>query len=132
MAKREPAPGKKPPAKRVRKPKRKMVHQALFTATFRENPNAHLKCTCNFPDGCDGSRLIGCVGCTPEPSDSPPRCVCEACAPHGVTGCQGCPNCLAAECAVCGKRDPSVTVIDGAQWTCSMECTRQSFAVAPL
>lgn len=117
-------------APRVRKPKAPPT--VSFVACFHENPRAGLKCSCVFPDKCDGAKLITCTGIYSSGS-SATECTCEACpsdvAEH-VNGCQGCENCLASVCTGCGKRDPSVPAVEGESWTCSPECTRKTFTVA--
>lgn len=122
------------PKKRARKPRPargKLIAEGVpFVAVFHENPRLALKCTCTFPDGCDGSRIIVCKGCDPAPGVIDPPCVCEACGAEGFTGCEGCENCNKAECASCGVRAVDVVAIDGETWTCSPECTRKTFTVA--
>lgn len=117
---------------RVRKRKPPLVS---FVARFHENERAGLKCSCTFPDKCDGSRLVTCTGNTVSGMtlEGSEKCECAACPPRlgeHVTGCLGCEVCEAAVCASCGKRDPSVLAIEGESWTCSPECTRKTFTVA--
>lgn len=112
---------------RVRKPK--APAQSEFVARFHENLRAAFECTCEFPDSCDGSRLIHCLEYS---TTNGSKCDCPACpedtAEH-VTGCAGCEQCLAAVCAGCGKRDVAVRAVEGESWTCSQECTRKTLTV---
>ena len=118
---------------RARKPKTPPA--VTFVARFHENERAGLKCSCVFPDTCDGSRVVTCQGnCIVGMTlDGFEKCSCEACPPRlgeHVNGCQGCENCLASVCAGCGKRDPLTPAVEGETWTCSPECTRKTFTVA--
>lgn len=117
---------------RPRRPKaaKDAVQLVPFTASFVENERAGLRCSCAFPDKCDGSRLIHCSGLY---SSHPVACECEACpadvAEH-VTGCQGCDECNKAECGTCGTRSETETADADAVWYCSPECSRKAFTVA--
>lgn len=116
---------------RSRKPKAAAVELVPFTASFVENERAGLRCSCSFPEQCDGSRLIHCTG-SAEPFPGEVRCDCAACpaelAEH-VTGCEGCAHCDKAECGTCGKRGEHQAEPD-ATWYCSPECSRKAFTVA--
>ena len=129
------AAAKRPRVPRARKRKSAAmdgVHMVTFTARLVENERAGLKCSCTFPDQCDGSRLIGCTGNLP-PDGLVVQCDCAACGEHTaehVTGCQGCEQCNKAECASCGKRAETELAEPGFDWTCSPECARKQFTVA--
>ena len=112
-------------ARRTRKPRAALVE---FVARFHENERAGLKCSCAFPERCDGSGLVACDVYSSKP------CECDACpndvAEH-VNACPGCEMCRASVCTHCGQRDPSVPAVEGEAWTCSPECTRATFEVVP-
>lgn len=102
-----------------------------FVARFVENERAGLRCSCVFPDKCDGSRLIACEGNARDGLIV--LCDCKACPEHTaehVTGCQGCEQCNRAECGTCGTRSATEPADAESVWYCSPECSRKAFTVA--
>lgn len=130
------AAAKRPRAPKRRKPSPLAGDSVLvpFIARLIENERAGLRCSCAFPDACDGSRLIHCAGNTIIGATDPDfkMCACAACPPRlgeHVTGCQGCEQCNKAVCGTCGKRSDTVIAEPDSDWSCSPECYRKSFAV---